>query len=220
MSLSASEPGRRSQRISSQPETTPSNQNTESSSNHRRRAFLWTKLCSWRALALLVAVGAFASVNVQRPSFAAEKSSGTTAPKQAEKKNYTEIEDGLYLGGLVDEPPPGTRAVLNVCQTKDSYSCEIQRWKGIPDLGPAPSLDWLREQVDFVEKERSAGHPVYIHCYAGINRSAMVTTAYLMAHNHWSRDDALKYIRSKRPIVSPIPAFMELLEQWEKTNRG
>ena len=33
--------------------------------------------------------------------------------QQAE--NYTRIEDGLWMGGSVEKPPPGTRAVLNLC---------------------------------------------------------------------------------------------------------
>src|SRR5689334_18278539 len=38
-----------------------------------------------------------------------------------EGPNYSRIEDGLYLGGFVDAPPPGTRAVVNLCEQDDPY---------------------------------------------------------------------------------------------------
>jgi hypothetical protein len=33
--------------------------------------------------------------------------------------NYALIEEGLYMGGKVAAPPPGTRAVLNLCEDED-----------------------------------------------------------------------------------------------------
>jgi hypothetical protein len=137
-----------------------------------------------------------------------------------EPPNYSQVEDGLWIGGLVPEPPPGTQVVLNLCESDDSYKAEVHRWAPIPDSEPAPSLDWLRDQVGFVESARSAGRVVYIHCRAGISRSGMVLTAYLMRREKWSRDQALEYIRQKRPVVRPNPAFMQLLLEWEQSIKG
>jgi hypothetical protein len=44
-----------------------------------------------------------------------------------EPPNYSRIEDGLYLGGRVPEPPRGTRAVLNLCENEDVYRAEVHR---------------------------------------------------------------------------------------------
>jgi hypothetical protein len=137
-----------------------------------------------------------------------------------ESPNYSQVEDGLWIGGLVPKPPPGTQAVLNLCESDDSYKAENHRWVPIPDAEPAPSLEWLRDQVGFVESARSAGRVVYIHCRAGISRSGMVLTAYLMRREKWSRDQALEYIRQKRPGVRPNPAFMQLLLEWERSLKG
>lgn len=133
--------------------------------------------------------------------------------------NYSRIEDGLYVGGVCAAPPPGTRAVLNVGELEDPYEAEVHRWSPIPDTPPPPSLAWLRKQVDFVATQRRAGRPVYIHCQAGISRSVMVTTAYLMYRDGIPRDQALDQIRAKRPSAGPNPAFMKLLAEWEKTLR-
>src|SRR5262249_31704433 len=108
--------------------------------------------------------------------------------KETEANAYSLIEEGLYQGRLVQEPPPGTGAVLNLCESKDSCDCEVMRWRPIADAPPAPSLDWLREQVGFVEEQRAAGRTVYVHCAAGVSRSGMVVVAYEMKKNGWSRD--------------------------------
>lgn len=47
----------------------------------------------------------------------------------------------------------------------------------------------------------------------------MVTAAYLMKEHGWGRDEALAFLRSKRPVVRPNPAFMQLLTEWEAANR-
>ena len=75
----------------------------------------------------------------------------------AEEPNWSLIEEGLYQGGLVSKPPPGTQAVLNLCESEDSYQCEIHRWQAIRDASPAPSLEWLQQQVAFVDGQRQAG---------------------------------------------------------------
>ena len=134
----------------------------------------------------------------------------------AEEENYSEIEPGLYMGGDVLEPPPGTTAVLNVCQRKDLYECEVHVWEPIRDAAPAPSIDWLAKQVDFVAKQQKAGRITYVHCMQGASRSGLVMTAYIMHKNRWTRDEAMEFIRARRPQLRPNPAFMDLLSEWER----
>ena len=137
-----------------------------------------------------------------------------------EPANYSRIEEGLWLGGYVSEPPTGTQAVLNLCETEDAYRADHHRWEPIRDAEPAPSLEWLGEQVAFIESSRAAGRVVYVHCRNGVSRSAMVVAAYLMRREGWSRDRSLEFLRSRRPIVRPNPAFMVLLSEWERMLKG
>lgn len=130
--------------------------------------------------------------------------------------NYDEIEPGLFVGGSVDQPLRGTLAVLNVCTTEDAYRARYHKWSPIADAAPAPSLKWLREQVDFVAENRRKGRTTYVHCFAGISRGPMVVAAYLMEKNNWTRDETLAFIRKSRPFAKPNEAFMELLKQWER----
>jgi hypothetical protein len=142
-----------------------------------------------------------------------------SAQESYPRENYSIIEEGLCLGGILSEPPSGTRAVLNVCETKDPYLAEIHLWEPIPDLGPAPDLAWLRSQVEFIDRHRKAGRPVYVHCRAGVNRSVMVMAAYLMWRDGLTRDAALAVIQSKRPRANPFEVYQVFLSEWERSLR-
>jgi hypothetical protein len=137
-----------------------------------------------------------------------------------EPPNYDRVEDGLWLGGSVPEPPPGVTAVLNLCEAEDPYRAEVHRWAPIRDAEPAPSLAWLREQVEFIEQQRAARRGVYVHCRNGVSRSGMVVLAYLMARERWPLDRALEVVRARRPELRPHPAFVRLLREWEQAVVG
>jgi hypothetical protein len=133
-----------------------------------------------------------------------------------EPTNYAEVEPGLYVGGHVRSPPWLTHATLNLCEQDDPYRSDVHEWHPTRDATPAPSLDWLADRVAFVEEHRSQNRVVYVHCLNGVSRSVLVVTAYLMKRHGWSRDEALAFVRQRRPIARPNPAFMELLSEWEK----
>src|SRR5438128_323775 len=85
---------------------------------------------------------------------------------------YTQIEANLYVGALVKAPPPATYAVLNLCQQQDCYQATVHRDEPI-DGSAAPDIDWLWRNVKFIDEHRRAGRTVYVHCFAGMNRSGM-----------------------------------------------
>ncbi|HVT80875.1 MAG TPA: dual specificity protein phosphatase [Phycisphaerae bacterium] len=139
-----------------------------------------------------------------------------TAALQA---NYSLVETGFYIGGFQTKPPDAA-AILNLSRYKDDYSADVYQWQPIDDGSPAPSLDWLREQVKFIDAQRRAGRTVFVHCDAGVSRSAMVSAAYFMWRDHLTRERALAYLRVARPRVFPNKAFMELLARWEEAIRA
>jgi hypothetical protein len=133
---------------------------------------------------------------------------------------YTRIEEGLYLGGSVERPPRGTRAVVNLCSQEDPYRVEACLWEPIFDGKNEPSLEWLRRVVEFIDAQRRAGRTTYVHCLAGVNRSGAAVAAYLMYRHGWRRERALEFVRSKRPQVQPNPTLMRLLAEWERALLG
>lgn len=138
--------------------------------------------------------------------------------EQAYDRPYSLVEDGLHVGSSVKQPPPGTRAVVNLCGHEDPYRTEASLWSPIFEGGkePAePSLEWLREAVEFIAEQRRLGRPTYVHCLSGMNRSGAVVTAYLMYEHGWNRDQALAFLQRKREIVQPNPTLMRLLLEWE-----
>jgi hypothetical protein len=133
-----------------------------------------------------------------------------------DKAPYSLIEEGLYAGRYTPSPPPGTTAVVNLCETKDPYEADVGLWEPIRDAPPAPSLDWLGRVVKFIEDQRQTGHTVNIHCANGVSRSGLVCIAYLMREHHWTLEQAMMFARSKRPEIRPNPAFGPLLTDWER----
>jgi protein-tyrosine phosphatase len=65
--------------------------------------------------------------------------------------------------------------------------------------------------VQFIDEQQQAGRITYVHCRNGVSRSGFVVIAYEMHKNHWTRNQALEFVRKKRPDVRPNPAFMERL---------
>jgi hypothetical protein len=129
---------------------------------------------------------------------------------------YTEIEPGLFLGGQMHSPPPGTRAVLNLNDVEDTFTVDVARWEPIRDSVEAPDFEWLRKQIAFIDEQRAAGLPTFVHCSRGVSRSGFMMTAYYMARHGWTRDHALAFLRLKRPSVTPNPVFLERLLEWER----
>lgn len=127
---------------------------------------------------------------------------------------YARIEPYLFVGSRVESPPPGTRAVVNLIDTEDPYEVDHTLWVPI-DGSKEPSMEWLRKVVVFIDKHRQSKELTYVHCLAGMNRSGMVVTAYLMYEHGWTCEEALAFVRIKRPQIQPNPILMRCLAKWD-----
>lgn len=67
----------------------------------------------------------------------------------------------------------------------------------------------------FIEEARKIGGKCLVHCKMGISRSSATVCAYLMKSKLWSREEALKYVQSCRPIADPNPGFRRQLEEYQ-----
>ncbi|KAL1453542.1 hypothetical protein MTO96_043745, partial [Rhipicephalus appendiculatus] len=69
-------------------------------------------------------------------------------------------------------------------------------------------------------KVRESSGCVLVHCLAGVSRSPTVAIAYVMRHLGLSSDDAYRYVKSKRPSISPNFNFLGQLLEYERELRG
>ena len=63
---------------------------------------------------------------------------------------------------------------------------------------------------------RNKGGRVFVHCHAGISRSATVCIAYMMQHKRISSQEAYTYVKEKRSIISPNLSFMGQLMLYQQ----
>lgn len=75
-------------------------------------------------------------------------------------------------------------------------------------------IEYDPNKVNFKKKTQQGA--IYIHCHAGISRSAAFSTAYLMYRYGFDLKTALYAIKRKRPIVEPNSNFLEQLNIYEK----
>uniref|UniRef100_A0A4W5L9X9 protein-tyrosine-phosphatase n=1 Tax=Hucho hucho TaxID=62062 RepID=A0A4W5L9X9_9TELE len=77
-------------------------------------------------------------------------------------------------------------------------------------------LPWLDRSVEFIEKAKASDGCVLVHCLAGISRSATIAIAYIMTRMDMSLDEAYRFVKEKRPTISPNFNFLGQLLDFEK----
>lgn len=131
---------------------------------------------------------------------------------------------GLYLGNLNGAKDVKklkeckVTAVLTVAaQAGLKYTKKDFEHKIIPaeDSASFNLLKHFDEALEFMTEHMKKGS-VYVHCFAGISRSATIVIAYLMKENGWPMEAAFKFVIKKRNIISPNPGFERQLETFEK----
>ncbi|KAM4617697.1 uncharacterized protein O3C94_021608 isoform 1-T2 [Discoglossus pictus] len=115
--------------------------------------------------------------------------------------------------------------VLNVTTHLPLYHVDSGslRYKRLPatDNSKQDLRQYFEEAFEFIEEAQQEGKGVLIHCQAGVSRSATVVIAYLMKHTLMTVGDAYKFVKGKRPIISPNLNFMgQLLEFESDLNAG
>ena len=73
-------------------------------------------------------------------------------------------------------------------------------------------IQYFKECFLFIE----GNDKVFVHCAAGMSRSPTIVIAYLMWKKQLYLNDALNFVRKKRPLVSPNANFMNQLKIFDE----
>lgn len=140
-----------------------------------------------------------------------------------------EILPGLWLGNgkaALDKHFLERNSIVTVFNcTKDIlFADTIRRQYRVPvddNLQTAEIRNmelWSFEIVAKLAKELNAGHKTLVHCAAGMQRSAAVMAMYLIATRQMTTDQAIAYIKEKRPIAfMPMANFEKAIRGFEST---
>jgi protein-tyrosine phosphatase len=69
-----------------------------------------------------------------------------------------------------------------------------------PDLTPVRDED-VDKGVEYLNQQISQGRKVYVHCQAGVGRSATIVICYLIKYQRMSLQEAVAFVSSKRAIA-------------------
>ncbi|CCV02518.1 Dual specificity phosphatases [Armadillidium vulgare iridescent virus] len=131
--------------------------------------------------------------------------------------NVSNSNAGLYLGNCFsgkNYKEHGFTRIVNVTENNFPYTTP-HLWISLPDREESDLFSKLESSTDYIYQSLKSGHKVLIHCQAGISRSATITIAFVMRVLHKNLDDALEYVKAKRPIVNPNKGFIQQLKLFE-----
>ncbi|XP_056313953.1 protein phosphatase Slingshot homolog 1 [Danio aesculapii] len=135
----------------------------------------------------------------------------------------TLIFDHLYLGSewnasnLEELQDSGVGYILNVTREIDNFFpgtfcyCNVR----VYDDETTDLLAHWNETYNFIVRAKKNDSKCLVHCKMGVSRSASTVIAYAMKEYGWSLEKACNFVKQKRNIAQPNPAFMKQLAEYE-----
>ena len=135
--------------------------------------------------------------------------------------DINQITDTIYLGNIEGAfdikklKSLGIRKVLTVMSAFGNHYNNhefVHKSIEIDDAYDENVIKHFKECFLFME----GSDKVFVHCAAGMSRSATVVIAYLMWKKKMSLNDAINFVKKKRPVISPNLSFMKQLETFQE----
>ncbi|KAL0480468.1 dual specificity protein phosphatase [Acrasis kona] len=122
-----------------------------------------------------------------------------------EENRPTQIEDRLFIGGIQHRD-------TNILNSNSNYSFTIFKFIEIDDLETEDFEQYFDECADFINTTlTNPSNQILVHCQAGQSRSASALIAYYIKYRGLTLEDALSYVRERKPDVSPNKGFQRQL---------
>ncbi|KAF1380060.1 hypothetical protein PFLUV_G00182560 [Perca fluviatilis] len=144
---------------------------------------------------------------------------------EAERPALSAILPRLYLGAESDVTQErlaslGISYVLSVsrCSPQPSFlPCSRYLRVPIDDSLRDELLPWIPQALHFIDAAMSSGASVLVHCAAGISRSPALAVAYIMYSLGMDLDHAYRFVKERRPSISPNFNFLGQLQHFQGT---
>ncbi|KAM7372499.1 hypothetical protein PAMP_009663 [Pampus punctatissimus] len=145
--------------------------------------------------------------------------------RDTERPQLSVILPRLYLGAESDVTQDrlaslGISYVLSVsrCSPQPSF-LPRSRYLRIPidDSLWDDLLPWIPQALHFIDAAMSSGASVLVHCAAGISRSPALAVAYIMYSLGMDLDHAYRFVKERRPSISPNFNFLGQLQHFQGT---
>uniref|UniRef100_A0A8R1DI54 protein-tyrosine-phosphatase n=1 Tax=Caenorhabditis japonica TaxID=281687 RepID=A0A8R1DI54_CAEJA len=182
---------------------------------------------------VMVLEGGFKQFATQYPQLC-ESSEGMTRLPQSQSQpcllqpngdGITPITQNIYLGSQMNSLDEATlkaldiSVVINLSVTCPKSVCitEDKNFMRIPvnDSYQEKLSPYFPKAFEFLEKCRKQNKKCLIHCLAGISRSPTLCISYIMRHMQMGSEEAYRYVKERRPSISPNFNFMGQLLEYE-----
>ncbi|MCG9892545.1 MAG: dual specificity protein phosphatase family protein [Thermosynechococcaceae cyanobacterium MS004] len=116
----------------------------------------------------------------------------------------------------------GVTAVLSLTESHErSLPAELGHsflWEQIPIpdgfTGGIPSEEQFGQAMQILDRWYRKGHVVYVHCLAGVGRSASVCSLYLAHRQGLSLKDAIAFVKQNHSYAAPDPNQIEVMQRF------
>ncbi|KAH7727239.1 Protein VHP-1 a [Aphelenchoides avenae] len=164
------------------------------------------------------------------PSSFSQPCIASLASPSASSEGPTEILDYMFLGSQQDAlditmlKRNGITKIINLSENCPRPECIVNdecHFLRIPikDSYCAKLQPHFERAFEFIEDARRTNQRVLVHCLAGISRSATLAIAYVMRCKGLASDEAYRFVKARRPSISPNFNFMGQLLEYEKVLR-
>lgn len=137
------------------------------------------------------------------------------------------LSDKLYLGDFDDAMNEKVMEILkithiiNVTMLAENKFANDDKWNinylkcEIHDFGDMPINYYFQDCINFIQDALDKKGRILVHCQSGISRSVTIVCAYLIAIHKMTVNQALQYIKQRRPIAGPNDGFIQQLQDFQ-----
>ena len=103
------------------------------------------------------------------------------------------------------------------CKNKTLPKSIIEMHLDVRDDPAFYIIKYFEKTNEFINKVRTEGGSILVHCKMGLSRSPSFIIAYLIKYYGFTVDSAINYLKRKRPYVNINYGFIEQLHEYENS---